>query len=237
MSEKLYYVIERMFDTGGITKDQIRFFGTQLWGERKYALGFPKERAIELVKKYRNSFRDYNAQYSIDAVDDYDNTIPPLSSLEVLSEKLGTSLRTAKTNNINYVDYDYVAAFIVDLRHEPDYCIIDRKYIAVSGNLNSDMYYSECVQNADLTHFLETEITGKLITAKIVSGVFRLVYAVTCHGEEYNTQDGVEYDSWETYQLLTKTELSVEELKFIEEPEVDILQQLEDAAHKIGLTD
>lgn len=118
-----------------------------------------------------------------------------------------------KERTVNTTKWNYIVSFIVDLRHEPDYMIVNRNYITLDGGLDNECYFSECVWNAELEHFLNTKITGKL-DIDMEPGVYLLVYGVNAKGESYETQDGTEYDSWEEYELLSTYQFNEKEEPF-----------------------
>jgi len=129
-------------------------------------------------------------------------------------------------SNVNETKWNYIASFIVDLRHEPDYGIIDHNYITLDAGMDNECYFSECMGNAELGHFLNTKITGKL-DIDMEPGVYRLVYGVNAKGEQYDTQDGVEYDSWEEYELLSTYKYNEKEEPFATINEEEAMFKLE----------
>jgi len=112
---------------------------------------------------------------------------------------------------INNSPYDYIAEYIVDLRHPEDPQILNDKYITICGNLDSEMYFDECVTEASITDILPIS-SIKEVGEKYLPGVYRITLGVKCESSKYWTDCGYEYDAWEAYELLGQYMLTEEEV-------------------------
>ena len=144
-------------------------------------------------------------------------------SLDLSKLKEGLKVDPDVTKEVTNTTWDYIASFIVDLRNEYDYEILDRSYITVRGTMDSECYFSECLHNAELTSFLNTEFTGKL-NIDMEPGVYRLVYGVNAKGDSYWTDCGMEYDAWEEYELLNSYKYTEKEEQYTKPFEEEMIQ-------------
>ena len=214
--EQLYYVCERI--TGDDTKT-VRYLTndpTDRWQDTENAMLYFEKDAIIIADRWRDIIAKYpernryEAEYFIEKVEP--NVLTDFAiALKVMP----------KPSNDFKPGYDYIAAFVVDLRHEPDWCILDRQYMSCGAGLDADMYYSECVENADLNSFMSTNIFGKLEVTE-APGVYRLVFEVNCHSSESWTDCGLEYDAWETYNLISRAQFDEQETKYMDDREEEL---------------
>ena len=104
----------------------------------------------------------------------------------------------------NTMKYHYIAQYVIDVRNDPyDPEILDFSYIAISGDMDADMYYSECVSNAmvdDLIPAMESGDPGGMV---LLPGVYRAAFGVNVCGDKSWTDCGYEYDAWEEYDLIS----------------------------------
>jgi len=93
--------------------------------------------------------------------------------------------------------------------------------MTVRGDMDAECYFSECVGNAtydDLMQaFPRTEKTyvpglNDKFVLNLNPGIYRMVFGVKACGENHETAEGVEYDTWEEYQLLNRYQYSDKEV-------------------------
>ena len=225
-NKQLYYVVEWKQDAEGKTsKRYMHSDHRQKWKpSHKGAMVFQKGNAETIMRDYNTHWRDYIFETDIELVVKQE----PAPMLEPKEPSYGMCK----------VDYDYIASFIVDLRHQPDDEILDRQYVAVNGTFDSSHYYSECVSNTDLEHFIQNR-------DEIPDGVYQMAFQVTCKGEKYWTDCGYEYDAWEEYEMISCVELTEDEYMFLLKErhdeyvtiladEYDELMDAKSGIHRIG---
>ena len=107
--------------------------------------------------------------------------------------------------------FNYIAQYVIDMRNLDDPEILDYSYIPISGDMDADMYYSECVQNALVDEFTQREMVKP--GWKIEPGVYRVVFGVNCCSDKYWTDCGYEYDAWEEYDMISKYKFTDKEVE------------------------
>jgi len=126
-----------------------------------------------------------------------------MSELTDLFSELNDDKPTNKT--VSDSKYHFIVSYIIDNRYTPDPEVLDYHYITVKGDMDSDMYFSEVVQNAaqdDLDEILEG----------VEEGIYRLVLGVTIESYRSWTDWGYEYDEDHYYDLISKYQLTEKEI-------------------------
>lgn len=132
--------------------------------------------------------------------------------------KLDLDLNEAEPKNtttvLNKMKYHYIATYVVDLRDEPyDPEILDYSYIAINGDMDSDMYFSECVSNATVDELIPAMEAGDPGGMVLTAGVYRAVFGVITEGSCDWTDCGYEYDAWEEYDLISLYQFTDKEVE------------------------
>ncbi len=111
---------------------------------------------------------------------------------------------------VAFTPYDYIATYIVDARNLDDMEILHCEFITVRGDMDAELYYSECVQNAPVDELWTCALKPHWNPPP---GMYRIVVGVECDGSEYHTDCGTEYDAWENYTMLSKYQLTEKEIQ------------------------
>lgn len=108
---------------------------------------------------------------------------------------------------VNKTKWDYIVEYTIDLRRQDDNEILERKYVILNGDMDSECYFSECVDNASMDDFLP-----KSNFATEEPGIYRLVYGVVAKGQKIWTAYGYDYDAWEEYEFLSQYKFTDKEV-------------------------
>lgn len=158
-----------------------------------------------------------------------------IETLGDLSNLLKEPEPKPKAEVADNIPWHYLVEYVLEVFSKDEYpeeCerveVYDHSYITIRGDYDSDMYYSECVCNADPHDYLPTAFTGHFELDEWESGVYRMVYGVKCGGEKYWTDCGYEYDAWEDYDLISKYHCTDKEAAFVREGFADDMIPFED---------
>ena len=131
----------------------------------------------------------------------------------------GPEIPEERNESKSTLQWHYIVEYIVDLRVPEDPQILNYVYITLRGDMDSDMYFSECVCNAQPDDFLPTEFTGHLNLSDTTNmdvsepGVYRLTFGVTTQSSKTWTDCGYEYDAWEEYDLIAQYKFTNKEIE------------------------
>ena len=152
-------------------------------------------------------------------------------TLDKLAESFGKEIKAKEKEperETIIVKWHYVAEYIVDLLdNDPE--ILNSSYVTVSGSMDSECYYSECVSNANIEDFIDPK--------EYSPGVYRFVFGVRALGDSYWTDCGMEYDAWEEYDLFSMYKYTDEEVKIcfkqiqMDDPMFELREEFKDESN------
>ena len=127
----------------------------------------------------------------------------------------GSGEQIPLTTKVHF-QWDYIAMFVFEISDPKEFPeeserveIFERQMIPVSGTMDSECYYSECLDRAEASDILdpffrEGQRPPEIDLDKLPPGVYRMVFGVNTRGDKYWTDCGYEYDAWEEYHLISQ---------------------------------
>lgn len=106
--------------------------------------------------------------------------------------------------------YHYIATYILDACNLDDIEILHSEFITIQGDMDADLYYSECVLNETVDELWAVVHRPHWTTPP---GIYRIVFGATCDGDKCWTDCGYEYDAWQNYTMLSKYRLTEKEIQ------------------------
>ncbi len=111
---------------------------------------------------------------------------------------------------VAFTQYHYIATYIIDAHNLADIEILSHSFMTVRGDMDTDMYYSECAGNETIDELWAVVRTPHWDPPP---GMYRIVVGAECDGTEGWTDCGHEYDAWQNYTLMSKYQLTENEIQ------------------------